>query len=680
MILTRIRCAGFRGIRESLDLKIPEGFLVLTGRNGAGKSSVCDAVEFALTGAIRRHADGSERQERIADYVWWRGEGSPAEPFVSLVFQSEGSRELTVTRTPRGLQAPASEDEIVQALCVPGQAPSDPMTRLLGTAIIRDEEITQLSIDLPERERFKFVRAAIGETELPSYIDRLNKAHTQVENLRKQRVEEYESVRTKVNDLVAQIAEAETHLSDAEDLSAAEESLRRYIGDISEEGSLLRSARAKVVELRSSADRLRELADELEELETRTSKEALEKHEEIASDLAADVAVKEEALKDSSHELERIEAKLEQASTEGGDLKNWAEVLELGEGVGLKEGHCPLCGSEVEEAEFADHINRTRAHLKQRNDVLATLVSQRLSIRKSHDTLDAELQELRARLERHQRSTAKAREQMEVVLSRAEEFNLEGEEITSSVFRSAGEHRRDEARRIERWAMLLETSAEVDDVEMLQDHLNEAREEQARLENSVAKADRAEERAKNAYDAVRRIEREVIDERLAALGPVLEELYLRLKPHLDWTSVRYRLRGDVQHYLSLEVGDDLNPRFMFSSGQRRAMGIAFLLAAYFSSSWARFRTLILDDPVQHIDDFRALHLAEVLNGVRKQGRQVICAAEDPELARLIARRLRGIRGEAGALVELAYEPGVGVGVERYEVMGPIPQRVLKSAS
>jgi len=43
---------------------------------------------------------------------------------------------------------------------------------------------------------------------------------------------------------------------------------------------------------------------------------------------------------------------------------------------------------------------------------------------------------------------------------------------------------------------------------------------------------------------------------------------------------------------------------------------------------------------QHIDDYRALNLVEVLAAVRRQGRQVIVAVEDSALADLLCRRLR----------------------------------------
>jgi recombinational DNA repair ATPase RecF len=50
--LSRIRVAGFRGIGPEAELELPPGpgLTLVVGRNGSGKSSFAEAVEFALTG------------------------------------------------------------------------------------------------------------------------------------------------------------------------------------------------------------------------------------------------------------------------------------------------------------------------------------------------------------------------------------------------------------------------------------------------------------------------------------------------------------------------------------------------------------------------------------------------------------------------------------------------------
>lgn len=172
---------------------------------------------------------------------------------------------------------------------------------------------------------------------------------------------------------------------------------------------------------------------------------------------------------------------------------------------------------------------------------------------------------------------------------------------------------------------------------------------------------------------------EIVDEHLAALSPLLSELFLRLRPHLNWLELDYHLRGDIRHFLSFRVGDDLNPRFLFSSGQRRAVGLAFLLAVHLSRSWCQLKTVILDDPVQHIDDYRALHLVEVLSAIRSYGQQVICTVEDQALADLLCRRLRSGEDGVGLLVEMEYQLDKGVTIARQTPMYSLPEEVLLPA-
>jgi len=198
--------------------------------------------------------------------------------------------------------------------------------------------------------------------------------------------------------------------------------------------------------------------------------------------------------------------------------------------------------------------------------------------------------------------------------------------------------------------------------------------------DELARAQSAVATAKSLEKSVRRSASEIVDERLALISPLLNELYQRLRPHSDWKSIEYSIRGDVRRFLSLKVGNDLNPQFVFSSGQRRAAGLAFLLSVHLARSWARWNSLLLDDPVQHIDDFRALHLVEVLSAFRQAGRQVVCAVEDEALADLLCRRLLSTDEQPGRRFMIDTGPNGIAGVTAKVNIPPMAVGVLRHAT
>lgn len=96
MKLHRLELEGFGPFLEAqevdFDAFADEGIFLITGRTGAGKSSVLDGVSYALYGAVPRY-DGAERRLR-SDHC------SPDDPTrVTLEFSAEGER-WRVTRSP----------------------------------------------------------------------------------------------------------------------------------------------------------------------------------------------------------------------------------------------------------------------------------------------------------------------------------------------------------------------------------------------------------------------------------------------------------------------------------------------------------------------------------------------------------------------------------------------------
>jgi len=66
-----VELAGFRGFRDTTRVEFAPGFVVLTGRNGAGKSTVLDAIDFALSGSIEKFSGKHAKGGGLDKHIWW---------------------------------------------------------------------------------------------------------------------------------------------------------------------------------------------------------------------------------------------------------------------------------------------------------------------------------------------------------------------------------------------------------------------------------------------------------------------------------------------------------------------------------------------------------------------------------------------------------------------------------
>jgi len=218
----------------------------------------------------------------------------------------------------------------------------------------------------------------------------------------------------------------------------------------------------------------------------------------------------------------------------------------------------------------------------------------------------------------------------------------------------------------------LELSGAVERVASLEKEVANLRRSSDVVAAKVADAQRRFELAKQIDSATRAVANEISIEQFETVMPLLKELYRRLRPHNEWTEINSEFGGKVRASLNFTVGNGKNPQFLFSSGQRRAAGLAFLLAVHLSRPWCQWRSILLDDPVQHVDDYRALNLVEVLSAIRRSGRQVVIAVEDPSLADLLCRRLRSSSAEPGVRIDL----DAGLELPRIHMISPMPKSIL----
>lgn len=680
MRLDFVEICGFRGFRDVARISFGRGFTVITGRNGVGKSTVCDAVEFAITGSIDKYSVEKAAKESLSDYLWWRGEGVPKAHYVIASFVDDDGKPFTITRT-RESGCDRSPEEIQAALCR-GPVPDDALKQLTRTSIIRDEWIAALSLDLTETERFDLVRAALGAMEGSEAGSRAKEVVAAAEANHSKDETAYEAARTRLADRLTQQSEIQTALTRSGDVSwalqvvatAAPDAPPELTAQLSAAQAALANGRAKLGRMSEAVQLGRDMA---------TAQEAYNDPDAVAVRAAAaaahEVAQREhEAAQKAVSDAEQRLAREEEMDAVAASL---ALLVEHGESLGLHDDHCPLCAAHRTPEEFAAGLAIARKRVASLSSGIQTARDDLASANANAREPGLKLQQTAAAVQAHADDLRRLHEQEAAHADFYDHWKLDHSYIQNPEgLDRAVALERDRLIDLERALLVMEASQAVSRMSSIESNIAALREDIEKLALAVGQSQTAVTAAREIERSVKRVSGEIIDERLAQISPLLNELYQRLRPHADWRTIDYSIRGDVRRFLSLKVGDGLNPQFVFSSGQRRAAGLAFLLSVHLARAWTPLRSLLLDDPVQHIDDFRALHLVEVLAALRFDGRQIICAVEDPALADLLSRRLISTTTQGGRRVDIELGPLGATSVVMEREIYPMPVGVLRGVN
>ena len=627
MKLVYLELDGFRGYNKPLRMEFGDGVTIIDGRNGAGKSTIFDAIEFALTGRIRRNEEETAAGETIADYVWWRGDGTPPRNrFVKVAFKGENGT-IDVTRSEFRDPEKGDLDQLTESLCDRTTAPESGLVQLCTNTIIRDEQITELSLDMKETDRYVLLREALGAVDSEIWIERgaglLSAARDRVASADK----DVAQANFALSHANQKLDEVRARLARDKSMTSAITRLQSFANTAVPPDELGAVVREQLVTVSAKLESLIELKDtwnlgerERDRIGTLTK--------------ALDVAKAAHAAAVST--LQGLPAKdyPRPTSTYAQESIDLTTLAALGRSVGLRDNCCPLCGKHQSPEDFQEGIKEAETIAARLNEAAARM-AQGERLRKE---AEIDVAAATASLDLANKDYGESVVILKQVEDRCQELGLSPDvsidEIDDRIttLRNVVERTQDDLR-------ILDTLGLSNELERAKQSEGEAKKRLTMAQEKTGRARKGHARAQTLYDASRRAASETLDRRLERVLPLMSELYRRLRPHPLWRDIEYSIRGDVRKFLRLQVGEKLNPQFLFSSGQRRATGLAFLLSVNLSLAWSKWRTILLDDPMQHVDDFRAVNLAELLAHLVTDGRQVVCAVEDAELASLLCRRL-----------------------------------------
>jgi hypothetical protein len=163
---------------------------------------------------------------------------------------------------------------------------------------------------------------------------------------------------------------------------------------------------------------------------------------------------------------------------------------------------------------------------------------------------------------------------------------------------------------------------------------------EAVLEEESSRSQRLQSLADHAVTA--RVE--VTERRVKAMQPLVANIFQRLDPHPAFKTIEFELdtyyRRGTTSPLVRDVVEDVSadPLVVFSTSQANIVALSYFIAMSLSAGQRGLPFLLLDDPVQSMDDVNVLGFADLCRHLQSR-RQLIVSTHERRFAGLLERKL-----------------------------------------
>lgn len=700
-----VEIEGFRGFAKRQRLDLDASVVILAGPNGTGKTSFFDAVQWLLIGTLKRLEPW--RVRRNAEHVVNQYRAAAGEPATVTASLRIDHRSVELRRTGRydsshlewrdenGVLYEADAERAVAAALTPLGRMSLQRS-LLSSGLLQQDVIRDVLEDKPA-ERYDHLAAILGLNGVAAFPaaakKRADRLAADGERARKA-VADLDASARAARERILSLRERAAQAPDAAAVRAElAERIERHAEILRLRRELPLSSRG-AQELRMLAGRaadtietlLAEAAPPLEILTTEPSP--------TPEELEALRQTAEEAARTAS-EARAAHAKAEELYDEERRLSSRLSRL-AAEAMPLLGPECPVCGQAIDPEHVHAHLEQVMAEgssqlpqRKQRLDAAAGELTNRAAdeekAAKAFGDATARAERISQARARHEAWRARV---AATVADLAERFELGQHVALANGDRTALQAAHESFTEISRAAGDLASAfgwiAETAAVSTAEAQLADIEARIAETRELAARASAAEDEARTLQRAAVRAAASVTEERFAILRPVIQDVYARLAPHPTFTDLAftvdvYREKGIASpQVLDPERELRADPLLVFSSSQANVVALSAFLALSWAAGDDSMPFLLLDDPLQSLDDVNALGFADLCRHMRTH-RQLMVSTHDLRLASLLERKLAPRREDEHTLSLrfVAWERS-GPLIDRYEVEPQVDQGVRRA--
>src|SRR5258708_6661164 len=657
----RLTIEGFRGFNEPTNLDLNASAIVLTGPNGSGKTSVFDAILWLLTGKLERLRElrTHERDEWIINQYWTKSQARVSADLrigmERISIDRSGGRRKSILRLTEGqieLEAERAERRL-EELFVPAGRIS--LEDLLTTSGLLQQDLMERFVTENAGERFRLLNQLLGLNILSGFQTATQEHAKSKKEIAESARETYLSRRQDRLALETGIVEIERQ---QQLLPPVDSALGTYLGTLARhQGDVtvtvdLRANPGEVARVLAELKRLRRVLSELEDGLT-----------SIRSQVTESIAQQRVLVEEATKALSEARTYLDQSQSEQKDAyerlataeRRSQDISQLAaRAIPMLTNTCPVCGQDITHLDVATHLNQ-----------LAGDVAELVELRGLRDQTDRKVAEANDRVRRAQAAfeiidSQRVRQQRLQQRLEQSVLDLTMPPTSESRVRLLAPPTLDDVltfdssrlaqalseleQSIEQLNLVLLSSAVEEQLRNLRAQLVGITERQQSAEIQLQTFAQSQAETDTLFHATQNACLAVGQRRAKALQPLVADIFSRLDPHppfktLDLSHEMYRAKAATVPMVTDPIeGKSVNPALVFSTSQVNITALSVFLALSFGAGEAALPFVLLDDPLQSLDDVNVLAFADLCRFIR-EGRQLILSTHDRRFANLLIRKL-----------------------------------------
>jgi len=677
VVLRSMTARYFRGFNSEITLPLDASAVIIAGPNGRGKTSLYDALQWLFLGRIprledlrfktteehivNRYAPPGERA-RVSVELAVTGNGIPA------VATRTGNRQGTVLEVNIGDQSIVGEnaeqwlrDRIMSAgrgaEFREGVTVQEFHRNFLTSALLEQDKVRAFLSSGSASDRYETLAQLLGLAVLDDFVDALEGSERRYREIVTQREQNLEIAEKAVSEAQGDSVEALARIAAApyvEQTEIAFESARTQPGvHLQPRASDQTPIEFYEIVIGRAQSWLAGLASvdaivtNLKGLLERRPLQSLSVLEDQRLEATGAASLLEGLLEQAVGSLGSAEAALVSARHAAEALQSLASAA-----LPLLTNHCPVCTQPINELSV-------RIRLEQ-------LLTDYTVLSSAEDTYHAardEVESLRGRISEGQQELRAFEDQIATVVQwtatldslLAQATNVANDLRTFAMPPITTEADNGELVILDIGPWLASTRNSIGGImsaatAVLAAH--RAVQEQTRLESinirlqaRVAEAEAARvsvQSAESAFQARRDLVRiarseaaNVVGDTFRELEPVVQDVFARLAPHptfdkLTFSHEVFRRQGSsIPIALDGHTGTEINPSVVFSSAQANVAALCYFIGLAFASGESDFGFVLMDDPLQSMDDVNALGFSDLCRSLRKEKQLIISDQSTP---------------------------------------------------